>query len=849
MKAVGRIVTRSVGWGRKLAALSVLGMLLGAQPGWGKGAKAAPAEPDYTKGEKPVTTDCPWNLGPTGAFGNIWGTKGEEPTEKSRMIQIHSVVKGTPADSVLQPGDVILGVISPYAGGSRKADARFTRDCRHALAEAITEAENEKNGGQLVLNVWRAGKTAPAMLRLPVKGTFSETAPYECAKTKVLIEEAARSIVKRGFFDGKGGGPNGSIWAFTDALGLLATAEEKYQPLLQEYARAIAKQSEEYDIHAEDKGIGTWHAAYRNLFQTEYHLATKDETVLPGIKALSTYLALGQSGVGTWSHGMAEVKANGLYGPPCAYGAMNSCSVPCAMSLILAQKCGIREEAIDKAVVRSLNFYRWFADKGNVPYGDHPPALNHDNNGKNSMTAVLFDIAGEKTTAEFFTRSTLASYNRRETGHTGHFFSDVWGALGAARGGPEAAQSFIRNMRWYTELERRPDGGSVYQFQFPDDPHKYKGWTTTGCRLMQHCFPRKAIHLTGKGGCLPPITGEDLKATVAAATYVPSKRSATELLLDLDSWSPVVREQAAEALGQRDDNVVKELIAMLDSPNRYARYGACRGLNHAGRGSVEAVKALIAKVEKAEDLTQRYFAVMSLAIPKGPGSGKGLGKSVVQATNALLKQAATDEPVQDPMHKLHYAIAGILFSSSRTADYKGYFPDGQGIETLDRSLLIPAVKSLLTNPNGGARSTTSSVYSHLKEEDLEQLYGDIYRAAKNKAPSGVMFSGGVRHNGMLLLSRKKFQEAFPLALDYLYQDGWGKFGRVPVALEALSNYGSAAKPHLEEMRTREYEPYMKGRKPGEVKKCQEAWQMILDNLERPVETESIAPYLKEERSQ
>jgi hypothetical protein len=86
-------------------------------------------------------------------------------------------------------------------------------------------------------------------------------------------------------------------------------------------------------------------------------------------------------------------------------------------------------------------------------------------------------------------------------------------------------------------------------------------------------------------------------------------------------------------------------------------------------------------------------------------------------------------------------------------------------------------------------------------------------------------------------------------LDYLYLEGWGKFGRVPAAFEALSSYGSAVKPHLEEMRTREYERYVKGRKPGEVKKCKAAWQNILDNLDKHVQLRSIAPYLKGERSQ
>ena len=84
-------------------------------------------------------------------------------------------------------------------------------------------------------------------------------------------------------------------------------------------------------------------------------------------------------------------------------------------------------------------------------------------------------------------------------------------------------------------------------------------------------------------------------------------------------------------------------------------------------------------------------------------------------------------------------------------------------------------------------------------------------------------------------------------MDYLYLEGWGKFARVPAAFEALSNFGSAVKPFLEEMRQREYERYMKGRKPGEVKKCQTAWQKILDNIDQDVELRSIAPYLKEEQ--
>ncbi len=832
------------------AAYAMIGLLLATQSLWARGKKGPSVEPDYTAGEKPARTDIPWNLGPTGASGDIWGRGGDDSTRDTRMIHINSVAKGSPADGVLQPGDVIVGIISPHADGKPQANARFTSDVRFALAKAITLAEENEQEGQLVLNIWREGKTMPASLKLAVKGSFSKTAPYACEKTNRIIQEAAQSILRRGFFnnsrDGSSEtGPRSGVSDYTDALGLLATGDKQYLPELQKYARAVAKSSEPLDIYGEN-GLGTWHAAYRNLFLTEYFLATNDTEVLPGIKALSIYMSLGQSGVGTWSHGMADVKANGLYGPACAYGAMNAASVPCAISLLLAQKCGIKDGVVHQALTRSLNFYRWYSEKGCLPYGDHGPKLDHDNNGKNSMTAVLFDLAGEEGPARFFTRSTLASYNTRETGHTGNFFSMTWGAPGAARGGPLAAQSFAQNTRWLTELERRHDGNSTYQYQLPSDTKKYDNWSTAGIRLLQHCLPLKAIHLTGKGGCLPPMTAEEVQDAVAAATYQAAGRSVDQLLKDLSNWSPLVRENAAIELGQREENVVGPLIAMLDGPDRNARYGACRALFYAGRQSEDAVNALIKQVSSSDDLTMRYYAVDSLKNANTGGrnapESNGLGKAVLKAADALLKQAAIDEPEQDPMRKLHGMIATILFYSGRVADYRGYFANGKGLDQVDRKLLIPAVKSLLQNPNGGARTSASEIFDVLPEQDLEQIYGDIYIATKQKAPSGVMFSNGVRNNGAILLSEKKFKEGLPLALDLYFQEGWGAFSRVPAAMKALTNYGSALKPHMKAI-TEKYEPFSKrgGIDNAEVERI---WGELQKNLDTDVPLKSIRPYLE-----
>ncbi len=783
-----------------LSAFIAMGQIQGAE-------KAKPTEPDYTKGETLETGLNYWALGSTGAVGYFWHTRSSDPTNQTRMILIKSVTKGTPADGVLQEKDVILGVISPLVESAKNSATKFSADARKSLAEAITEAEKKEHNGKLVLNVWRKGKAITATMTLPVLGSYSNTSPWDCDKTKKIIDAAAQAIVKKGFFGTSKKGTqsvDGGIDAAIDALGLLATGEEKYIAEVREFARALANQCIGLDVMG-DKGLGTWHAGYRNILLTEYYLLTKDEAVLPGIEALSMYMSLGQSGVGTWSHGMADVKINGLYGPACAYGAMNSCSLTCAISLVLAKKCGIKKQEIDEAVKRSLNFFHWYVDKGTIPYGDHPAAERHDNNGKNSQAAILFDLVGDKEAADFFTRMTIASYNQREDGHTGNFFSWQWGALAAARGGPEAAQSFIKRTRFHTELERLPGGDGVYQFQLGSQEHgKYKNWSTTGSRLLQHCLPRQVLYITGlKGNShVPPIVGNDLKKLEAAATFRAIDLSTKELLTELGNWSLVVRNLAAKELGNREDNVVKELISMLDSPNRYSRFGACVGLEFAGRQSEEAVDVMIDKLKNDKDLTYRYYIVNSLKLPKKGEKLNGLGEAVRKTTPALLKLAATYEPEQDPTRKLHNEIGSLLFGDGRTNDFTGFFPGGKGIDQLDRTLLIPAIKSILQNPNGAARSTVSSVYDNLTEDDLKQLWGAIYYAVKYPAPSGVMFAGGVRVNGVKLMAEHNIKEGLEVGAPYVLRTpAWGAWARGLGGIPALQPYGNAMKeffPDIEE---------------------------------------------------
>lgn len=100
--------------------------------------------PDFTKGDPiPEQATHDWTLGATGARGWIYSEKLE--TSKARQIRITEVAESTPADGVLEVGDVILGI----------GNQAFTSDARQAFGEALTAAESTEGNDQLLLLRWR----------------------------------------------------------------------------------------------------------------------------------------------------------------------------------------------------------------------------------------------------------------------------------------------------------------------------------------------------------------------------------------------------------------------------------------------------------------------------------------------------------------------------------------------------------------------------------------------------------------------------------------------------------------------------------------------------------------------
>jgi len=780
--------------------------------------RAKPPVPDLTRGDQPEKFHD-WTLGPTGARGWIYGRKGQ--TADARQILVTAVAEGSPAAGVLEVDDVILGV----------GNKPFSDDARIQFARAVTRAEKEENRGVLKLriwrvpkltpeqrkalldraaeeaveeeledgaleeteqetlgidaakaieeqaivrqNAWRLGKTMDLSLTLPVMGTYSDGAPHDCPKFRKIFEQGCQAIAKKGL--GQVSIPND-----LNALALLASRRGEYRPLLADYARKVA------DYHV--VGFASWYYGYATLFLAEYVAATGDQSVMPGLRRLCNEIARGASMVGTWGHGFAT--PSGRCG---GYGCMNSPGIVLTLALVVGREAGVKDPEVDRVIAKSSRFLRWYVNKGAIPYGDHNPWPGHEDNGKNSAAAVLFDVLGDREAATYFAKTSVAAYDERERGHTGNFFNILWALPGVSRCGPPATGAYWKKRSWYYDFARGWDGSFRYQGspQGEEEHYKYTKWDCTGAYMLAYALPLKSLYLTGRKPCVvAPLTKAETSEVIAAGRdyFISRKgdgykgRTTEQLLAGLSSWSPIVRKRSAQALARQEGDLVPTLLKLLASPDRDSRYGACEALGCLGPQADRAAPQLRALLADPDPWMQSLACTALLAL--GP-----------EAYNAsvpdLLRMAVRANPT-DPRQMAQRAAAKALFGR-----HKGPRPriaQANLLKNTDRQLLYAAVRAILQNEDGRTRADVAPLYGELTDQDLKALMPDILRATEELAPSGIMFASVIRMAGLEVLARHRVSKGIELLADYARnQKKHGSQRRIVQVMEMLKPYGSHAK--------------------------------------------------------
>ena len=724
--------------------------------------------PDFTKGAKiPQGAKHDWNLGPTGLRGWIYCDK--LVTTDARQILITKVDEGSPAADKFRVGDVILGV----------EGMPFSFDPRTELGKAITKAESKAGKGKLALTRWRAGKSDEVEIDLQVLGNYNETAPFNCDKSKRLLEQGCKALAAR--MAESGYDNMDPIPRSLNALALLSGGNPEYLPLVKREAEWAASYSE--------KSMQTWYYGYCMLFLSEYALATGDESVLPGLKRLALGSAKGQSAVGSWGHGFAI--PDGRLG---GYGMMNSPGVVLTISLALAREAGVKDVVVDEAIERSAKLLRFYAGKGSIPYGDHHPWMEgHEDNGKCGMGAVLFNSLGEAKCAEFFARMSVAAHGpERDCGHCGNYFNMFWAMPSVALSGPNATGAWMKEFgTWYFDLARCWDGSYPHQGPPENEHDSFHGFDATGTYLLAYAMPLKKIRLTGAGKSVVPNLNKAIAESLIAdgrgwdnkdrhSAY--DKLSIDELVERLGSWSPIVRERVAMALERRQDVPVAAIVKLLDAPNLDARYGACQALSKLGRRAESAVESLQRCLDD-QDLWLRVSTADALA-KIGPAAKRTIPK--------LLQLLAEVDLVKDPRGMQQRYLTFALF--------KGDGMLGRSLDGVDREALYHAVRAGLQNQDGRARGSLSSVYRNLSFEDIKPLLPSIYQAITEPAPSGEMFADGIRVEGLRLFAKHRIEEGIEACVRYTRQQNpWASEERTPELMKILLSYGTHAKEVVPEL--------------------------------------------------
>jgi hypothetical protein len=499
---------------------------------------------------------------------------------------------------------------------------------------------------------------------------------------------------------------------------------------------------------------------------------------------------------------------------------VNECGIPANLAILLGKKCGTKDPEVDAAVERGLGFFGYYVDKGAIPYGEHEPWPYHENNGKNSMCAVVFSLQpGQARAAQFFAKMAVAGYRSRECGHTGQGFSYLWGALGANAGGPAAAAAFFKEASWHLDLVRRCDGTFTYdggeQYgpgRTDDDTYygrsSYCGLSPNATYVLTYALPLKKILITGRSANETSwLSRKDVADAVASGRFDTDRKQkgAEELVAAFGDWSPVVRCWAAEELAARPEakGMVPRLIALAEGQDAHVIQGACETLGRLK--APEALPVLVRRL-KHDDRWVRFKAAAAI---------KEMRDAAKPVLNDLLKALVdTAEPLKpvnwgDPVQFAHGQLAEAVFG--------GLLRDS--IKDIDTKLLYPAIRAVALNPDGMARGKLRSTFERqLTADDVQALAPEIFASIKTRCPADTMFGNEIRMGGFKALTKYLFKEGVEAGVIFAKtQGGHGSENRTGEIMKEIVRYGSAAKeaiPGLRELIADFNDQVKTGRFPG-----------------------------------
>jgi hypothetical protein len=695
------------------------------------------------------------HLGPIGILGGVSKTS----------IKVTKVEKGSPADGKLKVNDQIIGA----------GEANFKKDPRRELAAAINLAETKNAGGKLTL-ILQGNKKVE--LQLTVLGSYSKTAPYDCPKSEAIIQRAADLLIKDSkVLDRR---------LHTGLLGLMATGEKKYIDVATQiiknarWAKPDAKAIDDLLDGGRDMGSVGWQWGYDLITLGEYHLMTKDKSVLPAMKTIALGLARGQDAGGLWGHRMISTKR---YGRLPGYAQMNQSSLTCFMGMLFAKKCGVNDPVLDEAIQRSYAYFEHFVGRGAFPYGVHGPHTGtFNNNGTSGSAAFCMALKDNQEGAKFFSQLAATTYDGMESGHASTFFNPLWTPLGASLSGPEVTQQFFEKSLWLQTMYRRWDGN------FSRFGGNSKEGQQAGVALLAYCLPRKAPFITGKEADESIYQKGQAATDVVGMSKIDYKNLPTEKLIEMAKNHPIpqVRRAASGNLVQRRNKLLPMWIKYLkggtseEKELAIGQYGWWIPINDR-MPQIEEIGAILR--DSKEKLDVRVAAAGSLAY---------FGKPAQKFYPDIVKLIAGDRP-DDTFGAIDGALGKDLGVLSKTP-----FTDGL---VKDKELHYQVALKLADHKRQETRADGLRMLADMPLEDFNSVADIVMHIIEDKDPTYHSYHspGGPVGAAITILANLNIKEGIPLTIAVLDTES-GKWGfKVRMVCATLPKYGANAKEALKKI--------------------------------------------------
>ncbi len=524
------------------------------------------------------------------------------PQRQAPEVTVSSLEPGSPAEGKFTEGDVILAV----------NDTKLALpDSRVQLGDAITAAEAAD--GKLTFDVKRGESTRQVTINIPVLGAYAKSWPVDCAKTRKIVRAAAARAVRR-FAAGEM--PLPSREGALNVLFLLSTGEAGDL----EAVRAVVRKYLDGDPKPRSH---TWNNGFLSVALGEYYLRAGDKRSLQVIQAIvdDSYGRMTHGGWGHWNYPNPGYVRSGL---------VNAAGGPLFVGMVLARECGA--EMSEVAFRKNLKYFYRFVGFGGVPYGDQRPGGGPASNGKSGMAGVGYSLLPEpcyQMAAGQYALEQADSYTSFEGGHTGNMTNVLWRGLSAVHVPKSMQHHYRRHMdklRWYYELCRHPRGGfQLLPTKSGENRYATQEWGM--CAGLAFSAPWKKLRITGapptKHSRVRPVGKvmaknpdfvtprhaeglaesdfEDL-ATIcgtmkwnARKPFYKRRKDPAEPLRKVNDedtlpsityiakhfrhYNPVVRVQAAGAIGYHGDKALGEILRALDSTDARVRRAGLAGLS------------------------------------------------------------------------------------------------------------------------------------------------------------------------------------------------------------------------------------------------------------------------------